>query len=441
MCKRFLLAVLLVVASGAVSAEVHEHRLANGLKILVKEDHRAPVVVSQIWYKVGASYESSGSTGLSHVLEHMMFKGTEKYGPNEFSRIIAENGGRENAFTGADYTAYFQRLEKSRLEIAFELEADRMRNLKLDPDEFAKEVRVVMEERRMRTEDKPSALTYEQFKAAAFVANPYHNPVIGWMNDLENMTIEDLREWYALWYAPNNATLVVAGDVDPAEVFRLAEKHFGPLAPSPRSRIKPRTEPPQRSERRVTVRVPAKLPVIYMGWHVPVLRTAEATWQPYALRVLAGLLDEGDSSRLQKELVRGGLAAQASASYDLYSRQEDLFLLSGVPAGGRPTAELEQALRDQVTRLKEEVASEREMELVKAQIVAQDVFGLDSVFYQAMRIGMLETVGLPWQTMEAFVERIRAVTLEQVRTVARLYLNDDNLTVGILQPQEEEEKK
>ena len=210
---------------------VHEYQLANGLKILVKEDHRAPVVVSQIWYKVGSSYEHSGSTGVAHVLEHMMFKGTKKHGPNEFSKIISANGGRENAFTGQDYTAYFQQLEKSRLPISFELEADRMANLNLRAEDFEKEVKVVMEERRMRTEDNPQALTYEQFAATAFVSSPYHHPIIGWMDDLEHMDVNDMRSWYKHWYAPNNATLVVAGDVDPDAVFELAKKYFGDSNP------------------------------------------------------------------------------------------------------------------------------------------------------------------------------------------------------------------
>ena len=210
---RGFVASILMIGSQALLAgsEVHEFRLDNGLKLLVKEDHRAPVMVSQVWYKVGASYEPSGITGVSHVLEHMMFKGTETHPPGEFSRIIAENGGSENAFTSQDYTTYFQRMEKSRLPISLELEADRMRRLQLQDEEFQKEIRVVMEERRMRTDDKPTALTYEQFRATAYMASSYRSPTIGWMNDLENMELSDLADWYRRWYAPNNATLVVVG--------------------------------------------------------------------------------------------------------------------------------------------------------------------------------------------------------------------------------------
>ncbi len=416
-------------------AQVHEYTLDNGLKILIKEDHRAPVVVSQIWYKVGASYEHGGITGISHVLEHMMFKGTEKHGPGEFSRIIAENGGRENAFTGRDYTAYFQQLEKSRLAISFEMEADRMRNLLLPPEEFAKEVKVVMEERRMRTEDNPHALTYEQLNATAFVNSPYHHPIIGWMQDLESLTIEDLTHWYRRWYTPNNATLVVVGDVEPEAVYELARKHFGPIEPSEVKAPKPRTERRQRGLRRVTVRVPAKLPYLVMGYKVPVLKTAETEWEPYALEVLAGILDGGNSARLSRELVRKQqLAANAGAGYDLYAMRESLFLLDGTPAEGHTTAELERALRAAIEQLKKEPVTAEELARVKAQVVAGKTYEQDSPFYQAMQMGTLETVGLGWRRMEEYSDKVTAVTAEQVQAVARKYLIDDRLTIAELEP-------
>ncbi len=435
--KRFLSLLLLCISllPPLLWAQVHEFRLDNGLRILVKEDHRAPVVVSQIWYKVGASYEHDGITGVSHVLEHMMFKGTKKHGPGEFSRIIAENGGRENAFTGRDYTAYFQQLEKGRLEISFEMEADRMRNLLLPPEEFAREVKVVMEERRMRTEDNPQALTYEQLNAAAFVNSPYHHPIIGWMEDLRSLEIDDLKEWYRRWYAPNNATLVVVGDVDPQAVLELARKHYGPLEPSELSPPKPRIESRQRGTRRVTVRVPAKLPYLVMGYKVPVLKTAEAEWEPYALEVLAGILDGGNSARLSRRLVRKQqLAANAGAGYDLYAMRQSLFLLDGTPAEKHTTAELEKALRAEIERLKEEPVTAEELARVKAQVVAGKTFERDSLFYQAMQMGTLETVGLGWRRMEEYSDKVAAVTAEQVRAVARKYLVDDHLTIAELKP-------
>lgn len=434
--RLILLWLLLPVSALAGNPNVHEMTLKNGLKVIVKEDHRSPVVVSQIWYKVGSSYEHDGTTGLSHALEHMMFKGTAKHGPNEFSRIIAENGGRENAFTSRDYTAYFQQLEKSRLKISFELEADRMRNLTLSPKEFAKEIQVVMEERRMRTDDDPESLTDEQFNAVAFLNSAYRIPVIGWMDDLKSMRVEDLRKWYETWYAPNNATLVVVGDVKPKHVFEMAKKYFGPLKPSTIPHVKPREEIPQTGIRRITVKAPAELPYIIMGYKVPVLRTAKIKWEPYALDVLSGILSGGDSARIPKNLIRGKqVAAQASAGYDLDSRNENLFELDGTPAQGHNINELEKALRDQVQKLRDNLVSDDELNRVKAQVVAGDVYQRDSLFYQAMLIGSLESVGLGWQVEDQYVDKVKAVTAEQVRDVARKFLIDDHLTVATLDPQ------
>jgi zinc protease len=434
---RGFIASILMIGSQALLAgnDVHEFKLDNGLKVLVKEDHRAPVMVSQVWYKVGASYEPDGITGVSHVLEHMMFKGTETYPPGEFSRIIAENGGRENAFTSQDYTTYFQRMEKSRLPISMKLEADRMRYLQLQEEEFRKELRVVMEERRMRTDDKPTALTYEQFIAAAYVASSYRSPTIGWMNDLENMQLNDLAEWYQRWYAPNNATLVVVGDVDPQEVLALAKKYFGPLKPEKIDPPKPRIEPPQLGRRSVTVRVPAEVPYTIMGYKVPVLLTAEEDWEPYALEVLAGILDGGDSARLTKELVRGSrIVTNAGAGYDLYSRQADLFLLDATPSAEHTVEQAQQALFEQVKRLQDTPVTQDELDRVKSQVVASDVYEQDSIFYQGMKIGQLETVGLDWRLADQYVERINAVTAEQLQAVARKYLVEKNLTVAVLDP-------
>ncbi len=438
MMRKFLLLFgsLGLILSSPAFAQVHEFMLDNGMKVLVKEDHRAPVVVSQVWYKVGSSYEPNGITGISHVLEHMMFKGTDKHGPGEFSRIIAENGGRENAFTGRDYTAYFQQLEKSRLAVSFELEADRMRNLTLPPEEFDKEVKVVMEERRLRTEDKPRALTMEQFNAAAYVSSPYHNPVIGWMNDLQNLRVDDLRPWYARWYAPNNATLVVVGDVEPQAVLQLARQYFGPLKPSELKPVKPRREMAQHGLRQIKVKAPAKLPYLLMGYKVPVLRTATEEWEPYALEVLASILSGSDSSRFPRELVREQqIAAGVDVGYGLYSRQAELFVIDATPAEGHTLEEVQQAIEVQLERVKTEPVSDDELARIKAQVVAGKVYELDSLFYQAMQIGMLETVGLGWRKLDEYVDRVRAITAEQVKAVANKYLIEDSLTIAVLEPQ------
>jgi len=416
-------------------AAVEQFRLDNGMQVIVKPDHRAPVVTSQVWYRIGSSYETDGITGVSHVLEHMMFRGTENVADGEFSRIIAALGGEENAFTGSDYTAYFENLSNIHLERALQLEADRMRYLRLNPAHFAKELEVVKEERRLRTEDQPGGMLQEQFEAVAYRASPYRNPVIGWMNDLQHLQAEDLEGWYRRWYAPNNAILVVAGDVDPQEVQRLAEKHFGPLAPSELAPAKPPAEPRQRGETRVEVRLPALQPELLMGYKTPVVGQAAAEWEPYALSVLASILDGGDSARLTRELVRRQeLAVQASAGYELYGRLPGMLTISAVPRPGGDLAQLEHALRGEVARLRSEPVTAAELQRVINQAIAAKVYQRDSIFYQAMQIGMLEAVGLDSALLDQEVERLRSVTAEQIQAVAAKYLTDDNLTVALLRP-------
>ncbi|MCK9637060.1 MAG: insulinase family protein [Methylobacter tundripaludum] len=438
MNKRLLCAALLwlpVFASHAATTKVSEHVLGNGLKVLVKEDHRSPVAVSQVWYKVGSSYEPGGITGLSHMLEHMMFKGTDKHAPGEFSRIIAENGGEENAFTGQDYTAYFQTMEASRLAVSFELEADRMRHLHLLADELKKELQVVTEERRMRTDDNPQAKMQEHFNAMAYTNSPYKNPVIGWPSDIENYRVEDLQAWYQRWYAPNNATLVVVGDVQPKAVFALAEQYFADLKPSELKPLKPQAEVEQLGVRKMTVKLPAKLPYLVMGYKVPVLKTAQHEWEAYALEVLAGVLDGGSSARLESGLVRGKqIAVSVGAGYSLASRLPELFTLEATPAEGKTVWDLENALKDEITRLQIKLVDDDELQRIKAQVLAKAVYERDSGFYQAMQLGMLETVGLGWKVADEYVEKVNRVTAEQVRDVARKYLVEDKLSVAYLEP-------
>lgn len=434
---RLLCAALLWLPVFASSAEtkVSEHVLGNGLKVLVKEDHRSPVAVSQVWYKVGSSYEPGGITGISHMLEHMMFKGTDKHPAGEFSRIIAENGGDENAFTGSDYTAYFQTMEASRLAVSFELEADRMRNLHLLADELKKELEVVTEERRMRTDDNPQAKMQEHFMAMAHTNSPYRNPVIGWPSDIANYKVEDLQAWYQRWYAPNNATLVVVGDVEPKAVFALAEKYFASLKPGKVKAVKPQDEVEQLGVRKMTVKLPAKLPYLLMGYKVPVLKTAEHEWEAYALEVLAGVLDGGNSARLSSGLVRGKqLAVSAGASYGLASRLPRLFTLEATPAAGKTVWDLETALKNEITDLQIKPVEKDELQRIKAQVLAAAVYERDSNFYQAMQLGMLETVGLGWQKADEYVTKVNQVTAEQVRDVARKYLIEDKLSVAYLEP-------
>jgi len=424
---------------GDAEAGIQSTVLKNGMKVIVQENRRAPVVVTQIWYKVGGSYEHDGITGVSHVLEHMMFKGTEDNPAGKFSEIIAAHGGRDNAFTGKDYTAYFQRISNEHLELCLSLEADRMRNLLLSEDEFIKEIEVIKEERRLRTDDKPTSLTYERFNAAAFANNPYRQPIIGWMEDLETMAVDDLTEWYQTWYAPNNATLVVVGDVRAKEVFALAKEYFGPLKPAEIPQLKPRKEVKQYGIQRVAVKVPARVPFLVMGYKVPVLNSTDDKDDVYALELLAGLLDGGNSSRFSKNLVRGSqMATSVSANYNVYALHDSLFTLSAIPANGTSMTDMETAIIEQIQAIQQELPSADELARVKAQVVASSVYEQDSSFYQAMKLGIMETVGLGWRTKDEYVDRINAVTAEQVQAVARKYFVEDHLTVAELIPQSTE---
>jgi len=425
------------ISSLALSAEVQEFKLDNGLKIVVQEDHRAPVVVSQVWYRAGALDEVNGKTGVAHVLEHMMFKGTKAVPAGKFSRLIAAAGGKENAFTAQDQTTYFQQLEKSNLPLSMKLEADRMANLNLTDEEFAKEIKVVMEERRWRTEDKPQSKVNEQFNSMIYHVHPYGRPVVGWMNDLENMTAADAREWYKTWYAPNNATLVVVGDVNAQDVLKLAKQYFGPLKSQALPSRKPQVEPEQKGERRVVVKAQAKLPYVLMGFHVPSLQDAEKDVEPYALEILAGVLNGNASARLNQNLVRQSqIAVDVDAAYDMVQRgRQSIFVLDATPSEGKSVAELEAAILNEIEKIKTGGVTEEELQRVKAQVIAADVYQRDSMFYQAMQIGNLETAGFSWRILKGYPAKLQAVTAEQVQAVAKKYFNKDNLTVATLDPQ------
>jgi zinc protease len=349
---------------------------------------------------------------------------------------MAENGADENAFTSSDYTAYYQKLEKNRLAISFKLESDRMRGLKLDQKEFNKEREVVIEERKLRTDDKPTSLMYEIFKATAYQTSPYRNPIIGWMPDLKNITLEDAKNWYQRWYAPNNAILVVVGDVNTKEVFNLAKEHFGHLQPSDIIPTKSTQEVPQFGIKRIIVKKPAKLPYLLMGYKTPSIKTTEESWIPYALQVVAYILDGGDSSRFTKNLIRGKeIATSVSSSYDAFGRLDELFVFSGTPTKNNTVETLETAIREQIQILKTELVSESELKRIKAQLVAAKIYEKDSVFYQAMQMGQLEAIGLSHTLADETIEKLSAITPEQIQMVAQKYLVDDGLTIAILEPQ------
>ena len=417
-------------------ANPYEQQLPNGLRVIVKEDRRAPTAVHMVWYRAGSVDEKNGTTGVAHVLEHMMFKGTPTAGPGEFNRRVAAAGGRDNAFTSRDYTAYFQQVPKQKLDEMMALEADRMRHLSLDEKEFAQEIKVVMEERRLRTDDQPQSLLFEQMSGVAFQAHPYRVPIIGWMNDLENMTVQDARDWYERWYVPNNAYVVVVGDVDHQEVFKLAEKHYGPLKGRALPVRKPQDEPAQVGIRRLTVKAPAELPVVLMGYKVPVIRNVEQDVDPYALEMLGAILDGHDAARFTKHLVREQrLAVSVGTGYDPTSRGPGMFYLQGAPSKGRTPAELEAGLRAEIARVVADGVGEDELTRAKAQLVAGQIYKLDSMFAQAMEIGQLEAAGVSYKLDKRMIEKLQAVTAEQVRAVAEKYFGDDQLTVAELDPQ------
>lgn len=441
-----LFGLLNVSQVSMAAVEVQEMTLPNGLKVMVQESHRAPVMVSQVCYRAGALDEVNGKTGVAHVLEHMMFKGTKQVPAGQFSRIVAAAGGKENAFTSMDYTCYFQQMEKSRLPLSMQLESDRMANLQITNEEFAKEIKVVMEERRWRTEDKPQSKVGEQFNAMAYNAHPYSRPIVGYMNDLENMTADDAREWYRTWYAPNNAVLVVAGDVSAPEVFKLAKQYFGNIKAHALPARKPQVEPIQIGERRAVVKAQAKLPYLAMGFHVPTIdnglvlannTTKVEAWEPFALEVLAAVLSGNDSSRLNQKLVREtALAVDVGAGYDSTARgQQSMFELEGTPSQGKTVADLEQAIWAQIDLVKTQGVTQLELDRIKAGIIASNVYQRDSLFYQAMQIAQYETMGYSWKLLNEFPDKLKAVTPEQVQAVAKKYLVKDQMTVVTLDPQ------
>ena len=433
--KRWIATGLLCCALPAAAA-VQQFQLDNGLQVIVQEDHRAPIVVSQLWYRAGSMDEFNGTTGVAHMLEHLMFKGTAAVPDGQFSKLIAAAGGQENAFTSLDHTVYFEQLQKDRLELALKLEADRMQNLTLSLETFVKENQVVREERRMRTEDQPQALVYESMMSVAFQESPYRRPVIGWMNDLEHMTVNDARDWYQRWYAPNNATLVVVGDVSVDTVRDLVSRYFGSIPAKVLPERKPQTETVQTGIKRVNVKAPAKVPYLLMAYHVPVLRDVANDWEPYALQVLAGVLDGNDAARLGRVVVREQrIASQAGASYDLVARGPGLFMLDGTPSQGKTVADLETALRAQVQAVLQNGINADELQRVKAQVIAANVYQRDSVFYQGMQLGEYVTAGLPVSAVAEQVARVQAISAAQVQAVARKYLVDDALTVATLDPQ------
>jgi zinc protease len=431
-----LLAMLLlapVMALAATAPVTHDFTLDNGLRVLVREDHRAPVAVMQLWYKVGSYDEAPGQTGLAHVLEHMMFRGTENLAPGEYSKLVSRFGGEDNAFTSYDYTTYFAKFEVSRLPLMLELEADRMMNLTISDEDFVRERNVVMEERRQRTDDNPNALAWERFAALTRPGSGYASPVIGWREELAQLQPQQARDWYDTWYVPGNATLVIVGDVTRDTVEPLVKRYFGkvPAGTDP-VRLKPRLAAPP-GERHVTLEVPVQVPNVYIAYNVPTIATHPDDF--YALSMLSGVLDGGYAARIESSLVRGsGLVTGASAGYDGLGRGDGLFTLSATPAPGVTLEELEAALEAELDRLRNEPPGAGEMKRVRAGVLSSRVFGMDSLFGQAMELGQLVTLGTDWQEADRFAEALNRVTPADVQRVAREWLVPQRRTVAYVVP-------
>lgn len=428
-----LIATLLVFGCISISlgAEPSEYILSNGMKVLVVEVPKAPVATVQVWYKVGSRNEVMGRAGLSHMLEHMMFKGTARYPKGSFSRIVRKNGGIDNAFTGQDFTAYFENVAADRVGLALELEADRMQGLILDHNEFQTERDVVKEERRLRSEDDPQGALVEALFAHAFLSHPYHWPVIGWFADLDAMSLEDLQRHYDTFYSPNNATLVVVGDVKADSLLPTIKRLFEPIprGPSPRQALPP--EPEQRGERRFLLKREAQVPFVMMGFRVPNYSSDDS----YALDILESILSHGKSSRLYQSLVydqKNSLAV--GAEYSVLQTDPGLFYFYSLVNPSAKVEGVEDAIQREIVRLQNEPPSEQELQRAKNQVEAARIFEQDSNFRHAMLMGQAESVGAGWRRVDQFVDRIHGVTAKDIQRVAKQYLTQDNRTVGILIP-------
>lgn len=406
-----------------------ETKLKNGLKVIIREDHRSPMVMTQIWYAVGSSDESGNLLGISHILEHMMFKGTQKVPNDEFTRLSRMYGGSINASTFTNYTNYYQLYPKTYFPLALKLEADRMRNLLLRQQDFEPEVKVVMEERRLRTDDNPRSLAFERFKWIAYPTSHYRQPVIGHMKNLQNIQLKDVKKWYQDWYTPNNAVLIIVGDVDAENALRQVQKYFGDI-PS-------RTTPPRNDVlefdrvgyRHMELNLAVKVPNLYMAWNVRSLATAKNPQDAYALTIIKNVLDSGISSRLQDRLVRDKKVLTAlSVSYDPYNRGDSLFSVSALPADGISLQEAEKAIQDEINILKTELIQPKEVERVTAKFVANLIYSQDDIVGQSKMIGNLEINGLSYRLIDQLPQHFETVTPQDIQRVANIYFVRDNLS-------------
>ncbi|SEL27994.1 zinc protease [Roseivivax marinus] len=423
-----------------IDEQVTTFTLDNGMEVVVIENHRAPVVTHMVWYRAGSADETPGVSGVAHYLEHLLFKGTDTLEPGEFSRVVAENGGTDNAFTSYDYTAYFQRVASDRLGRMMEMEADRMVNLQLTEEDIATERDVILEERNQRVENEPSALFNEQASAALFLNHPYGTPIIGWKQEMEALDMEAALDFYELHYAPNNAILVVAGDVTPDEVRSLAEEHYGaiPANPDVEERARPQ-EPPQRAERLLRFSDPRiAQPYVTRSYLAPERDPGEQE-TPAALVMLAEILGGGQTSVLTRELqFEENVAVYTSAFYDSTALDDTRFSFVVVPAEGVSLEEAEDALDEAVANFLEEGVDPEQLERIKFQLRAQRIYALDNSDGLARRYGSALASGLTVEDVQAWPDVLEAVTEEDILKAARQVLDRDHAVTGYLTGDEAE---
>ncbi|NWK75319.1 insulinase family protein [Acinetobacter cumulans] len=420
-----------------LSRTTFETTLKNGLKVIIREDHRSPMVMTHIWYKVGSTDESGNLLGISHVLEHMMFKGTNKVPNDEFTRLSRLYGGSINAATFTNYTNYYQLYPKTYFPMALELEADRMSNLKLKQSDFEPEIKVVMEERRQRTDDNPRSWAFERFKWLAYPTSHYRQPVIGYMKNLQNIQLDDLKQWYKTWYAPNNAILVIVGDVNAEQALLQVQKYFGDI---PAQKQPPRNdvlEFERPGYRHLELSNNVQIPNLYMAWNVHSLSSAKNPQDAYVLNIIRNLLDSGISSRLQERLIRDKkVLTTLSVSYDPYNRGDSLFSISAMPASGVSLENAQKAIQAEIDSLKNELIDATEMDRIRTKFIANMIYNQDDIVGQAKMIGNLEVNDLSFRLMDELPRYYENVSPQDVQKVANTYFVRDNLTTMYLTPEQ-----
>jgi zinc protease len=435
--RMLFIALFFILPYSLNASEVKEYRLQNGMKVIIVEEHKAPVATFQVWYRVGSKDEPSDKSGISHLLEHMMFKGTPQYGPSFLSRLIQKNGGTDNAHTTKDHTAYFEIVPSDRILLPIELEADRMKNLALDPKEVLSERSVVMEERRLRYEDDPQNSLFEEVVAVAHKTHPYRRPVIGWMSEIKSIEREDLYAYYKKYYSPANAFIVVVGDVNADEILKKIKTQFEPMTSDYVHESITSIEPEQQGEKRVILRREAELPFLILAYHTPNFPHEDS----YALDVLNLILSGGKSTRLYQSLVYGkNIALNASADYSGFNKDPHLFFFFATASPGKNIAEIEDALYIEIEKIKKETPSEYEVQKAKNQVEVSFIMGQDSIYMQAMKYGIFEMLG-DWRLIDTYLDGIRKVTIGDLMRVANKYLTEENRTVGILIPKKKDESE